>query len=321
MKTKTVLQMIVIVTSGAGSLAAAPHIASVVNSADFAVGIPLGSFGTVYGTGLSDAVYSSTVYPFPVTLGPTQAAICPLLLGKLLAIPSACVPLALTYASPTQINFVAPLTLPPASQGFANGIAVVVSVSGTVDDGASSGTNGNQQLGLGGASPRLFVEGYDCFIDSRYQDADKNCGLSWIKPPTYAALRGAVTDLNGNLITSANPAHLNQYLVVWASGMGQTKTPNSAAWLFNIPVYGSTSDSYEPIDALYAGESSFPGLFQINIQVPAFIATGFPGYYPPFPCGNYAWEVSLSAGTANNIQSNLVQVPIVVKNGDVPCSP
>jgi len=86
MKTKTVLQMIVIVGLAAGGLLAAqaPHISSVVNSADFAVGIPLGSFGTVYGTGLSAAAYQASVYPFPVSLGTTQAALCPLQLGKLL---------------------------------------------------------------------------------------------------------------------------------------------------------------------------------------------------------------------------------------------
>lgn len=28
-------------------------------------------------------------------------------------------------------------------------------------------------------SQRVFFESYDCFIDTRYQDADKNCGLSF----------------------------------------------------------------------------------------------------------------------------------------------
>jgi hypothetical protein len=321
MKTKTVLQMIVIVTLGVGSIAAAPHVASVVNSADFSAGVPLGGFGTVYGTALSDAVYQSSVYPFPISLGPTQAALCSTLTGKILAITSACLPLSLTYVSPTQINFVMPLALPPPSLGLSlASMAVVVSVSGAVDDGASSGTDGGQVF-AGSIDPRIFREGYDCFIDPRFQDYDRNCGLSWMEPPTYAADRGAVTDLTGRLITSANPAHLNQYVVVWASGLGAIGPGGTAvAWMFNIPTYGDSNWPYAPVQLAYTGESSFPGLYQINMQVPAAIATGAAFGNLPWPCGDYAWEVSLSVGTANNAQSNLIQIPIVVKSGDVACN-
>ena len=59
--------------------------------------------------------------------------------------------------------------------------------------------------------------------------------------------------------------------------------------------------------------------------MPTSIATGGPNRYPPmWPCGSYNWEVSLSiaaggAGYGGWQYANLIQVPIVVSNGDAPC--
>jgi hypothetical protein len=308
---------------------AAPHIAAVVNSADSAPGIPLNSFGTVYGNGLSDAIYPATVYPFPTSLGPTTAALC-----RAVPLPTSlagCQLLALTYASPTQINFI----MPNATQntpGFPSDpfqLRVTVTVGGVIDDGAQLSNNQTQGLSTGDVdgysyNPRIFREGYDCFIDSRYQDYGKNCGLSWADPPTYSADRGAITDLTGNLITSANPAHLNQYLVAWVSGLGPHAEKNvpATAFITNIPLYGYPGSSvYQSIVPQYIGESSFPGLFQMNFQIPPSITQGYgtpDATFPAFPCGNYSWEVSLGLGIANyNGSSNLVQIPVVIKTGDV----
>ena len=203
---------------------------------------------------------------------------------------------------------------------------MVIWAGGIADDGTADSRYA-QQLSSGdffNYNPRIFREGYDCFIDSRFQDAGKNCGLSWVKPPTYAADRGAIPDLNGNLIASANPARINQFLVAWVSGLGShgERTVPAIGYIANIPLYGyAADDRTEQIPLQYAGESSFPGLFQINFMVPGSIALGYGGTsFPDWPCGNYAWEVSLAIGIANyNGTANLVQIPVIIKNGDVPC--
>ncbi|HXJ44931.1 MAG TPA: hypothetical protein VNH18_36925, partial [Bryobacteraceae bacterium] len=167
-------------------------------------------------------------------------------------------------------------------------------------------------------APAIFREGYDCLIDPRYQDAGKSCGLTWLAPSTNSADRGAVTDLNGNLVTSSNPARLGQYLVLWATGLGSFAAKNGATvTMSNVPVYGFAGDTYYPIQTLYSGESAFSGVYQINTQVPLALATGVGAYPPPWPCGNYKWEVSLSVSVANQA-SNLIQIPVVVNSADIP---
>lgn len=111
------------------------------------------------------------------------------------------------------------------------------------------------------------------------------------------------------------------------TGMGtftNGKAPSAPTLVVsNIPVYGYSGDTWYPINVDYAQSPQYPGLYQINFQVPASIATSDPnwhGYPPPFPCGNYNWEVSLDL-SQGYIHANLVQIPIVVKVGDVPCTP
>jgi hypothetical protein len=306
--------------------ACAPHVLGVVNSADFATGIPLGGFGTIYGSSLSDGTYQASTYPFPQNLGPTTAWLCNAILPVAV---SSCQPISLIFVSQTQINFVMPQSIQKIT-GLPMDLmqlAVVVSVNGVIDDGTPT-TRTTQGLNSGNFAnynPRIFREGYDCFTDSRFQDYGKNCGLSWTQPPTNAADRGAITDLDGNLITSTNPSHLGQFLVAWVSGLGaHGQKVNATGFIANIPFYGYPNyQNTQQISLAYAGESGFPGLFQVNFQVPTFIATGDgTSFEPSWPCGNYSWEISLAVGIANYRQvSNFVQIPVAVKVGDVPCSP
>jgi uncharacterized protein (TIGR03437 family) len=281
-----------------------PKVSSVVRSSDGGVGVALDDYGTVYGAGLADATYQATAVPLPIKLGSTEVYVCQYATQGLHD--EGCLSLALLYASSGQVNFYLPKAIP--------GPYLTVRVNGVVDS-----NNGTVPASIGLASaPSIISEGYDCFTGPRYQDFGKNCGLSWTQPPTYAANRGAVTDLNGVLLSSSNRARLNQYITIWATGLGATgKGSGYSVWMYNIPVYGYSGDTYAPVNALYVGESvTFPGLYQINLQVPASLATGnSSGYPPPFPCGSYNWEISFGLGT------NLVQVPIVVSPGDVPCAP
>jgi hypothetical protein len=300
-----------------------PHISSIVSSADFSPGITLNSFGTIFGTGLSDAVYQASSMPFPTSLGPTRVALC--LPGETTQIQSpACADIQLIFVSPTQINFLVFASLPPGfgSSGGGAGLTAVVAVNGTLDDASLSGNDFDNAGLLSGNSPKLFFEGYDCYIDPSFPDSGVGCGLSPSPSPSGAnqARRGAITDAQGAVLTSGNPATLGRYYTAWMTGF----------WLpqKNVQITISDVPHVTPRDPLnvivetasFAGGSlQFPGLYQVNFLLPTQLAGGsyVPGGIGPplLPCGNYSWEVSISF-----VGSAIVQIPILVKPGDVPCT-
>lgn len=311
----------------AAAAVAQPHISAVVSAADFAPGVTFGGLATIFGTGLSDASYQAQALPLPTKLGNTQIFVCyaaPVPTAQLANIVTflGCAPTGLVYASATQVNLLLPNPLPAPTNivAWSGYYIFVASAGGVLDQDALAGKS--VQYSLANSQPRIFFEGYDCFIDSRYQDANENCGLSVTKPSTYAATRGAVTDQQGRVLSSSNPAHLGQYYTIWMTGLGVSSSGKVSGTIgfviSNIPVYGYPGDTWESITPSYVGPSpQYPGLDQVNFQFPLNIATSDPnwnGYLPPFPCGDYNWEVSLSLSGAN-----LVQIPIVVKRGDVPC--
>jgi uncharacterized protein (TIGR03437 family) len=228
--------------------------------------------------------------------------------------------LGLIFASPAQVNFMIPETLPTNKPGIGPGatLAVIVNVGGALD--------ASPPFSLLFPQPRIFTEGYDCFIDVRFQDANKNCGLTLTKPATYAADRGAVTDQSGRVLSSSNPARLGQYYTIWMTGLGAFNNGKIATSLgmsiTNVPVFGYKGDTSISVTPSYVGPSpQFPGLYQVNFQLPSQIAGGgYPSGYPPlFPCGDYSWEVSLDLSQGIS-PANLVQIPVIVKTGDVACA-
>ena len=88
------------------------------------------------------------------------------------------------------------------------------------------------------------------------------------------------------------------------------------------------------VPVAYAGESSaFPGLYQINLQLPAALQCGDPNWgLPAWPSGNYSWDlyISIVADQTPNLgfiggpelteESNAVWVPVVVRPGDLSCT-
>jgi len=308
-----------------------PRITAVVSAADFQPGVTFSEYTTIFGTGLSDAVYQAQALPYPQKLGVTQVYLCnsapvPLSQAQNVLDFLGCVPAALVYVSPSQVNLLIPADMPPkrALPGLDGKAVFVVSVAGVLDQDASAALP--VTIDLRDPQPRIFTEGTDCLIDPRYQDRSTVCGLTFDSLPGNHADRGAITDLQGNLISSSNPTKLGGWYTIWLTGMG-TFTDGEAPEpptlvLTNVPVYGYPGDTWEYAEFAYAESPQFPGLYQVNFQVPVSIATGFPnwGYPPPFPCGNYNWEVSIDFIQAGN-HANLVQIPIVVKVGDVPCKP
>ena len=331
---------------------AQPHIQAVVSGADFSPGIALGGIGTVFGTGLSDKQYQFSALPFPVKLGPTDVFVC--LAGKISQFnESTCQALQLIFVSPSQINFLLFDSL-PNKPGFTGTLSIVVRVNGVIDDGATSGSSMGIELmltnlqaqGYGGldarpftAEPRIFSEGYDCFIDSRYQYANRNCGLTFIQTTTLdgtpsQADRGAVTDQQGRVLSSSNPARVGQYYTIWLTGLGPFAKGAPVVGPFtmdytNVPVYGYKGSTYLPAGLSYIGRSpQFPGVYQVNFQLSTQIAglsstPGYPAYPPLFPCGDYNWEISLSIWQGADFPvgqpANIVQIPVVIKQGDVAC--
>jgi uncharacterized protein (TIGR03437 family) len=312
---------------------AQPRVTAVVSAADSIGGISLGGLATIYGTGLSDAAYSLSGLPYPTKLGPTEVLLC---------VPSAapygsvagCTNAGLTYASPTQINFAIPDSLPVLPGMGPESIAIVVRTNGVLDVDATAGKARVFNLTL--VQPRIFSEGYDCLTDARYKDANLNCGLTFTSTlPLHAqADRGAVTDQFGAVLSSVNRARVGQYYTIWLTGLGpftsaKTVAPVSPVALAfgDVPVYGYSGPTSLSATVSYVGPSQYPGLYQINFQLPGTVAAGggvgfASPYSTPFPCGDYNWEISLiaSQGTMYPTRANVVQIPVAVKNGDVPCT-
>jgi hypothetical protein len=89
----------------------------------------------------------------------------------------------------------------------------------------------------------------------------------------------------------------------------------------NVPVNGFKGDTWFVADLAYVGASAqYPGLYQVNFQLPAVVAEGKGWDYAKlYACGDYKWEISLDMGQGL-YPANLIQIPVVVKRGDVPCA-
>ena len=312
----------------AASAIAQPRVAAVVNGADFTNGVAYGGLGTVFGTGLSDANYSAAALPLPKKLGPTELFVC--VGGNGFAVRTeitdgGCEAIQLVYASPTQINFLMFDSL-QQKPGFAGQLFAFVRVNGALSDGNTStpptlnAPPPASRLFLGDSYQAIFLEGTDHYIDVRF-----------ISPTTFQTTRRAVTDQQGTVLTSANPARVGQYYTIWLTGLGiftngKPKTPVGMSF-GAIPVFGYQASIAMPASPSYVGPSpQFPGLYQINFQLPAFVVDGKALDYGAhfFPCGDYAWEIAVNVDPQAHFgwwtETNAVLIPVVVKNGDVACA-
>lgn len=140
--------------------------------------------------------------------------------------------------------------------------------------------------------------------------------------------RGAATDLTGKLLTSSNPAHLGDYITLWMTGIGGFPaidyTGPTVVNVNNAPLYGDPQYNAigpYPVYASYLGESLiYPGLFQVNVQIPITLQCGDPIWgLPAWPGGNYNWDLLISV-LFEHTESNGVWVPVVVHPGEPSCS-
>lgn len=277
-----------------------PHINAVVSAADSNGGVTLGGLATIYGTGLSDAEHFLSTSSYPAKIGPTEVLLC-VPTAVRFATAGGCISLGLTYASPTQINIYLPDVLPVLPGLAPQALSFVVRNNGALDANAAAGNSAVFNLSL--PQPRIFSEGFDCSTDPRYKDVNVNCGLTFVDtlPLKLQAIRGAVTDQRGAVLSSANRAHIGQYYTVWLTGLGQFKNGKPLVPLsmnfVDVPVHGYSGSTWFVASPEYVGPSSYLGLYQVNFKLPSFVAEGTGwNYATPFPCGDYNWEISVEIG-------------------------
>jgi uncharacterized protein (TIGR03437 family) len=305
---------------------AAQQVTAVVSAGDFKPGIATLGIASAFGTSLSTVTIAASTLPLPTVISGNALEWCDLTVDPSML---NCQYVKLFFVSPTQINFLVP------DIGFSGNVqfhqfAVQTVLNGSANSPVFKIQTIQGQVQGQAFAPRIFWEGYDCLTDPRFAHPNVSCGLTNTKTDAeYQSDRGAVSDQSGILLTSSHRAKLGQAYTIWMTGLGQSQN-NALIYLpsltiTNVPTYGYL-DTYINAPLLYAGPSpQYQGLYQINFILPVAIAgSNDPGRYPLFPCGDYDWEVSLqvSQGTGfGQVDANLVQIPIHVTKGDVPCAP
>lgn len=301
----------------------APKIAAVTGGADFNPSrVAEGGYVTVFGSGLADATYSAQTVPYGTKLGSTEILFCP---GQTITL--FCQAAEVAYASPGQVNIVLNGIGGTIQGGVPFSISgyIVARVNGVIDASAASGNP--TPISIPAYAPSLFLAGSDCPIDSRYPAPNQNCGLAPSLATAGRVERGLITDQSGSVLWSGNPAHLGQYYTAWVTGLGAIvsgalPTPAISMTFLDVPAFGYANPSYGLLKVTYGGTTGqYPGLYQINFQIPLSTGEG-PDGYGAWPCGNYSWELTLATdeGTGLGLTANTVQIPLIIRSGDVPCS-
>lgn len=316
MKTVRAIQVLFLT---AGALAAQPSITAVTSAASFDGRVAFGGYAAVFGSGLADGAYTSPDANYGTKLGGTEIFLCTVqLFTDTNPSPGTyCQPARIVFASPGQVNVVM-----PAAKGFGMGDGwMFARVAGVLSPAARARVDQY--------SPSVFMAGSDCMTSDAVPQA---CGLQPGAPGQGRARRGIVTDLSGNLIWSGNRAHAGGYYTAWLTGMGVPPVKGqNAVMVMDVAGagYPPTNPTYEDLNLTYAGAvPQFPGLWQINFQIPvsaADIISPFTYEHSPSPCGNYNWEMTVRVAEGVGViyseaDSNIFQIPLAIRNGDVPCT-
>jgi uncharacterized protein (TIGR03437 family) len=237
---------------------------------------------TIFGANLSGAT-ASTAPPWVKTLGGTEVHLVPFYKGcgtaNAPANLSCELEADLIYVSPTQINFVVPDVSPSAYGQQELALDVVFVENGQRFDSDTSFY----------VSPvgdfAVFGVGYDCDFALSLSHPN-SCGYS-ATPGQNTVPIGAITDVSGNLVTSQNPVHQGQIIVLWATGLGdliqqgdflQQKNPDPITFGASQPKDGGgfnvLNTAWKTVTPIWAGESpQYPGLDQINVPFPSCTGT------------------------------------------------
>ena len=210
--------------------------AAVISAANpAAVGLAKDSLASAYGTDLATAIAGGTSLPWPVAFGGTSVTILDSS-GAASAAP-------LTYVGPAQVNF----EVPP---GVANGAAHVTVTSG---DGTQSVAN----VQIVPVAPGLFeLNGNG--LAAAYVVLYHADGTQTFEPVYATSSAGALVAGPVGLGSSTDLA----YLTLFGTGLAAAGTSG-----VKVSIGGSA------IPIAYAGAGGgFPGLDQVNVQLPASLA-------------------------------------------------
>lgn len=292
-----------------------PMIAAITEAATYGTTVAENGYAAIFGSGLASGT-STGAPPYSTVLGGTEVLVCPSATPN-----TSCLPALVAYASPSQVNVVFGGISQMMPAVGATTLSVAVSVNGILDVASASGNATRTNFYT--FYPQAFVEGYDCFDDSTgyYPNSLVSCGLTASKENSFQTVRAAVTDSLGRLLTSSNEATLGGYYSIWLTGLGvftNGSPPASIGLILSqVPVNGRSTRTQITISPTYFGESSvYPGLDQINFQLPASIAAGFP-------CEMAHWDVALlvqEAAPGEVATSNPFYIPILVRPSDFACN-
>jgi uncharacterized protein (TIGR03437 family) len=123
------------------------------------------------------------------------------------------------------------------------------------------------------------------------------------------------TDANYHFFSPTAPAVASQIITLWGTGLGADVRTSDLAYsppnqITNIPL--ATSVGGTPATVIWAGRSGYPGLDQINIQLPA-PSQSYTGNYVPVPDG-CAVLLAATSGSAY-VASNNLSLPFTVSGG------
>ncbi len=244
-----------------GSARPQPVIASqgVVNGASFSVGngVAPGSYISIFGTGLSDETAAETTTTLPLSL---------LNVSVSFDVPSAgiSVPGRMVFVSPNQVNVQVPWELRGQTSAF-----VKVTIGDSLGQVAT--------VPISDYSPAIFEIG------------------------TSTNRVAAALDAGLNVITTGNPARRGQTISLFGNGFGPVSNgpasgdPAPAQPLAQTTATPAVTIGGMPANVRFSGLApGFPGLYQLNVDVPANVATG----------------VQPVAVTVNGIASRTVNLPI-----------
>ena len=257
---------IVLLANAPADAQTSPHVSTVVNSASYGTDFSAGSFVSVFGTGLDQ----------------TDFLLCPSSLSTCTSQGQGCTASTTLFASDGQAN----LLLPSWPSTTANLTL------------ATKAATSCQAVKIAATAPGIFQMGLDCAMLCYLNRTDSHCacGLHWLPAtnvPGYEVMRGAVTDLQGSIMTEQNPARSGGIYTLWITGYNQTTDPP----VLSAPNYPETA-----MTVLYAGPSYIPGLQQINFKLNV-LCFGSPCFTP----APYDSPLQITQGAFN---SNVVYLPV-----------
>jgi hypothetical protein len=191
----------------------APKITAVASAAGPYDYLALNSYISIYGTGLSIGVSQSSP-PYTSNLNGTEVLYCglPNFSRDVSLDLSKCQPIAISYSSPTQINAILSGLSTPNPYSF-----LAVRVNSVVDQDTAN--KNPTSFVLYPSAPSIFLAGNDCATDLVLPLALVDCSLRpGLGDLRTRMVRGAITDLNGSLVWSANAGAGRKILRAMAGG-------------------------------------------------------------------------------------------------------